>query len=66
MIPFTGQGAYVLWVVGLFVICLTLVQSARTSGTKVRFPQLTGPRVSTMVAWLLISILAVFAAARIR
>ena len=65
--PFRGQGAYVLWVVGIVVVCFTLVQSARAGGRpKMRFPQLTGPQISTVAAWLIIAILVLFAATRIK
>jgi uncharacterized membrane protein len=64
--PLWRGDAYVLWVVGLIVVCFTLVQLARAGGPKLQLPRLTGAHLSTLVAWLIIAISVLIALSRRR
>lgn len=64
--PLTGQYAYVLWIAGLIVLSFTLVQKMREGGPRPRLPRPTAAQVSTMVAWLVIALLAYIALTRFR
>ena len=64
--PLTGQYAYVLWIAGLMVLSFTLVQKMREGGPRPRLPRPTAAPVSTMVAWLVIALLAYIALTRLR
>ncbi len=59
-----GQDAYVFWIVGLVVVCFTLVQAARAGGPMIRLPQPTGAHLATILAWLIIAISVLFAISR--
>jgi hypothetical protein len=63
--PQISVDAYALWIVGLVVLGATLVQAARAaSAPKLRFPQLTGHHLSTVLAWLIIAASALVVLAR--
>ncbi len=57
--PLTAQDAYLFWIAGFVLLCVTLVQAARSSaGPKLRLPRPTAAGLSTAVAWLIIVVVA--------
>jgi hypothetical protein len=64
--PLTGQYAYVLWIAGLMVLCFTLVQQMRKGGPGPQLPRPSAAQLRTMLAWLIIVVLAYIALVRIR
>ena len=64
--PLTVQYAYVLWIVGGAVLVFTVVQNLRAGGPRPRFPRPTATQLSTLLAWVVIAVLAYIALTRAR
>jgi hypothetical protein len=60
--PLTGRDAYALWIAGAALLCLTLFQLSRAaSGPRMQLPRPTRAQMGTILAWLIIAVIVVYA-----